>query len=308
MQQDAPQPCHRIALGADGLEQFFQGCRAFCLVQPVFQTLPDLGDIVEFIRVSGAQLVQNEPFQIRHGGNVSCLLCLPECVPGVRRHHAPAVAAVRKKLPDIGGACCAVRSGLAAVVTCAPALDGHGTQGTVHFMDGVEIGDGEGVVGVPQHSGGFCAVELPHHLGKHLRIGIARPEKIVHHVSIVRFADPARLCRLGEQPDIAAFAAERDLLHIAQRRQQRHTAHGEIFRRRQGIRHGQFQHQVYAAFDGESGTGELVQQGCVSTLDEIAAHHGNDSLCASPAHLFQMIQVSVVQGIVFADNTTDFHV
>ena len=108
--------------------------------------------------------------------------------------------------------------------------------------------------------------------------------------------------------NVPALAAERDLLHISQSRQKCHAAHGEVLRRSQSIGHRQFQHQIDTALNGKTGTGELVQQGSITTLDEIAAHDGNDPLCTAAANLFQMIQVSVVQGIVFTDNSTDFHV
>ena len=108
--------------------------------------------------------------------------------------------------------------------------------------------------------------------------------------------------------NVPALAAERDLLHIPQSCQKCHAAHGEVLRRSQSIGHRQFQHQIDTALNGKKGTGELVQQGSITTLDEIAAHDGNDPLCTAAANLFQMIQVSVVQGIVFTDNSTDFHV
>ena len=90
--------------------------------------------------------------------------------------------------------------------------------------------------------------------------------------------------------------------------QRLHRTLGEALRRGQRRRKRQFNHEVSAAAHGHFGTRVLIQHGKIAALDEIAAHHGNDSLCASPAHLFQMIQVTIVQGIVFADNTTDFHV
>ena len=105
--------------------------------------------------------------------------------------------------------------------------------------------------------------------------------------------------------NVPALAAERDLLHIPQSRQKCHAAHGEVLRRSQSIGHRQ---QIDTALNGKTGTGELVQQGSITTLDEVAAHDGNDPLRTAAANLFQMIQVSVVQGIVFTDNSTDFHV
>lgn len=83
----------------------------------------------------------------------------------------------------------------------------------------------------------------------------------------------------------------------SQSRQKCHAAHGEVLRRSQSIGHRQFQHQIDTALNGKTGTGELVQQGSITTLDEVAAHDGNDPLCTAAANLFQMIQVSVVQGL-----------
>ena len=106
---------------------------------------------------------------------------------------------------------------------------------------------------------------------------------------------------------VAALAAERDLLHISQRRQQRHPAHGEILRRCQRICRRQFDDQVHTALHGKPSTGEFVQNGGISTLDKVSAHDGNNAVRSVAAHLFQMVQVSVVQRIVFTNDTTDFH-
>ena len=162
----------------------------------MLQSLSDLGNVVEIVCIGGTQFVQNEPFQIFHRGDVSVLFCFPQGMPCIRRHHSPAVAALRKKLPDIGGTGGAVRCRLTAVVSGSSAGNGHGLQGTVHFFNGVEVGNGKGVVGAAEHGSCFFPVELPDHLGEHLRIGIAGTEKIVHDVGVVCLADLTRLCRL----------------------------------------------------------------------------------------------------------------
>ena len=179
---------------------------------------------------------------------------------------------------------------------------------TAQLLHSVQIGNGQRVIGLAQNCRGFLIIQLAHHLGQYLRIGIAGAQKIVHYIGIFRLADIACLGSLCQKLNVPGFTAEGDLVHISQRREQCHAAHSKVFCRCQGIRNRKLQHQVYPCLDCQSGTGKFVQNCRIAALHKVSAHNGNNAVCAAFPHLAQMIQMAIVQGIVFADNTTDFHV
>ena len=76
--------------------------------------------------------------------------------------------------------------------------------------------------------------------------------------------------------------------------QQADAAHGKCFCRRQCVRSRQFNDQIDTAVNRKLGTGELVQNGNVSTLYKIAAHNGNNGIGTVFPHFLQVIQMSIV--------------
>ena len=137
-----------------------------------------------------------------------------------------------------------------------------------------------------------------------------KPE-LYHMVEAVLFAsgEPISVTRLAsacEAGEDAVLTALRRL--AAEYAEQKSAAHSKVFCRCQGIRNRKLQHQVYPCLDCQSGTGKFVQNCRIAALHKVSAHNGNNAVCAAFPHLAQMIQMAIVQGIVFADNTTDFHV
>ena len=112
-------------------------------------------------------------------------------------------------------------------------------------------------------------------------------------------------CRF-EGGHIAAFAAEAQHLHAAQRIEQRYRAEGESFRRGQRPRRRQLQHQIRPAREGSPGPVRLGQQGGFPPLDKVAAHDGDDMGRAAPAvrgaGALDMMGMAVVKGVVFRDD------
>ena len=96
--------------------------------------------------------------------------------------------------------------------------------------------------------------------------------------------------------------------HDAQGTEQRDTAGGKIRRGRTGKAAGQLQHEIRAAQKRHASTKPFVMAGERAALRERSAHQAEHEVRAAlfPGEC-QMTCVTVVEGIIFADDGADAH-
>ena len=115
--------------------------------------------------------------------------------------------------------------------------------------------------------------------------------------------------QLAELADVPLLRPERKIRHETRGVQEPHRAFGEPLRRGVGEHRGELDHEVRPGFQRPLGPGELVRAGGLPPLDEVARHdHDAVGSAGLPLRLFEMIDMPVVQGIVFRDDAYDTHV
>ena len=107
--------------------------------------------------------------------------------------------------------------------------------------------------------------------------------------------------------DIAAFAAEGELVRCHERIEQPYRTGGEILRRRKTVLHRKLYHKISSGLHRKPCTPELVHDCNIATLYEAPGHYRNDMRCAVLPRLFDVIEMPVVEGVVLTDYTADFH-
>ena len=107
---------------------------------------------------------------------------------------------------------------------------------------------------------------------------------------------------------VAVLAPERQHAEIGQRGEEFYGALCKQFGGRAGKGDGQFDDGVRARKDGVFCPRVFFQNGHFSALGKFPAHHAHDGVAAAAFFcLVQQVNVSVVQGIVFANNAANFH-
>ena len=77
------------------------------------------------------------------------------------------------------------------------------------------------------------------------------------------------------------------------------TARRKSFRRSDGVRYGQFEHEIDASAHGAFRSVEFVHDRRFSALNETSAHDRDYAVRTEFSHLRNMVCVTVVKGIVF---------
>ena len=116
----------------------------------------------------------------------------------------------------------------------------------------------------------------------------------------------------GKAPEffhVSVLAAKGQHIHHAAALQNGHRAPCEGLRGGHRPHGGQLQHQVNPSQQSQPRPGPLVQHGGPSTLDPVAAHHGNHGtvLLQSLAGTGNLVGVSGVEGIVFGNDANNLH-
>ena len=106
---------------------------------------------------------------------------------------------------------------------------------------------------------------------------------------------------------VAAFAAEAEDIHDPRVVQKRRTAAREPFRAGTGPRLRQLQNEIGTARKRHAGAHRLRQQGRFATLGEVTSEN-NDAVCRSRrTRGGDVMGMSVVERIIFGNNTGNFH-
>ena len=132
---------------------------------------------------------------------------------------------------------------------------------------------------------------------------IQKPAQAVAH--LWRFQ---RLRRVAQAVSASAFRAEAQQLHTAHRVQQGNARPCEILRPGTVPRCRQLQHKVHAAAQCHFRPRVFFEAGGLAPLHVIPAHHGHDMRSAHFAGLFDLVGVAAVEGVVFRDDSCNFHV
>ena len=175
----------------------------------------------------------------------------------------------------------------------------------LHRDHRLEIFNGERVVRIAEQHADLIAAGLADDDLERLRIRIAELHQFLQLRPLC--TGIARLDGRGQQRQVAAFAAEGELIDAAQAFQDVHGALGIGFRRAQAVGDRQLNDEVCAAPDRCFGPFKFVEHGHVAALDKVAAHQSNNMRRAVFARLFDMIKMTVMERIVFADDTADLH-
>ena len=142
---------------------------------------------------------------------------------------------------------------------------------------------------------------------QNFRIGMSLFQEILHHIPIFRLTEVTSICCLPEQFQIPTFASEWNFCHIRQCGKQSNTAQCKHLCRCNGIWYGQFNHQIHAGFHCQFCTCKLIHHGNIAPLHKVSAHDRNNGFGSIFPHLLNLIKMSVVQWIVFTNNSGNFH-
>ena len=108
--------------------------------------------------------------------------------------------------------------------------------------------------------------------------------------------------------EVAALAPEAEAVYDAKAVQKRYGAGGEELRASGGITDRKFEYGVRAAFQRHFRTEPFGHDGGNAPLYIIAAHYDDDGVGAGDPFCFlYMIEMSVVERIVFGDQASNFH-
>ena len=192
-----------------------------------------------------------------------------------------------------------------AVVGCAFAPDSHRLDAAANVVERLDVLHGEGVVWRGYHVVYVVGVEFLHRLREGGGVAFPAGHQKLEVVGMHRVLHGSRgLAQGGNAP---AFAAEAEHIDAAERGNYPHRALCEALGGAQAVLHGKLQHEVGAVFERGLCPGELICDCEVAALGEIPAHHGDDVGRAECAGLFELVPVSVVERIIFADNCGCFH-
>jgi hypothetical protein len=195
------------------------------------------------------------------------------------------------------------------VVTGADSGDGQRPDGAADLTQRPEILDAKDVVGAVQQPGqGVVFGQLGEHLRPGRRIGQPRTQQaggtpgqfgrmLLQQVgTALKAFEPARL------------AAETERIDTAQGIEGTHRPFGEARRAVAGPGKGELHHHVDAGSESHPSALPLVDQRRLAALQEVPAHHCHRHFGAGrqPA-LPQMMQVAVVEGVVFGDQADGAH-
>ncbi|MNP79028.1 hypothetical protein D3C76_1767720 [compost metagenome] len=74
------------------------------------------------------------------------------------------------------------------------------------------------------------------------------------------------------------------------------------------VRNRQFKHEIGACVQRHLGARPFTYDGGFATLEKRAAHDCNNGVCAaSPPSFLQMINMPIVQGVIFSNDAYGFH-
>ena len=185
------------------------------------------------------------------------------------------------------------------------APDSHRLDAAANVVERLDVHHGEGVVWRGYHVVYVVGVEFLHRLREGGGVAFPAGHQKLEVVGMHRVLHGSRgLAQGGNAP---AFAAEAEHIDAAERGNYPHRAPCEALGGAQAVLHGKLQHEVGAVFERGLCPGELIGDCEVAALGEIPAHHGGDVGRAECAGLFELVPVSVVERIIFADNCGCFH-
>ena len=116
------------------------------------------------------------------------------------------------------------------------------------------------------------------------------------------------VCTFLELVDAAAFAAERDTFNASEGAEEHNTAACKKLSICKAVLNGHFNNKVNAVLYSDLSSLELVHKSRLATLNVVTAHNCNDvsSTCLLLG-FFYLVNVSVMERIVFADDSVCFH-
>ena len=140
------------------------------------------------------------------------------------------------------------------------------------------------------------------------REGLARPQPDLQRFPVVLRLIQENPRQFLQGPDIAALAAERQHIHAAKSVQQFYPGPGEKFRALTGVGRRQGKDQIRAAKKRQARPGVSVKKSGSPPLHKGSADDRHDDVRAGLfPRLFDLIGMSPVKGIVFRNNSRNFH-
>ena len=304
-QQHPPQPGQGIAPGPGGLQQavHVRGL-PHRPVKPAVQPLAAAVIGEKVLLGHGPQPGQNGPLAGVHIHRPPACGDFPpqhlRRFPGQEGHGLLRVPRPQKP-PDVGGGGDPIRR--AAVVGSAPARERYRFHGKIRPAQGLQILDGQDVVGLGQQRRVPGVQQLLHRrlaaAGKGLAALQSPPEGLLKALGGEAGFHPLQ----GLQ--VAALAAEGQVGHQAGFLQQLHAAPGKALRSGHRPRRGQLQYQVRPVPDGHLRPGKLVHGGKFPPLGEAATHGTHHR--SLPVQLLQHPPVPQMEGVIFADHAENGH-
>ena len=117
-----------------------------------------------------------------------------------------------------------------------------------------------------------------------------------------------RIGALSESIDIIALSAEGYAVHAAERTEHHNARACEHLRICKAVLHGHLDNEIDTVSYSDLCSGKLVEKSRLASLNIVAAHDGNDIISACQfLGLLDLIDVSVVEGVVFAYDTIGLH-
>ena len=285
-------------------QQRFQRGFISCGENLILQPVTDLRQTSDLRGGRCPQLIEQHAFQIlKAGGHARCGAGADR-IGGDVRHKVVEVAAVAlHELPDEGST--RDLSGRHSGIVRLIALDGKRLNLQLHRDHRLEVFDREDIVRRTEQHPDLIAVGLADENLQCLWVRITELHQIFQLRTLC--AGIGRLDRSGEQPKIAALTAEGQLIHTAQPLENIHGTFGIGLGSTQAVRDRQLNHEVCAAAHRCLRTLDFVDDGDVAALHEVSAHDRDNMRRAVLARLLDMIEMPVVERVVFTDDSADFH-
>ena len=220
--------------------------------------------------------------------------------PGTVGHKGLIIPAFQQKSAHSGGGR-VFKIGKVVVIAAAP-VNGQRLHGATLTNDGFAVFHTEDVVGAAQNTGIHLQFLQRSLTGR--RKGFSRVQMTAEQGRKVRGQQG---CGGSDQcAFVSGFRAEAKL--VAEAAQDLHTAGGKALRRGKDTGDGQLQHQIRATAHRGGCTEGFVDDGRAAPLNEIAAHETDDGsiLPQQTANCVKLLHMTLMQGVIFTDNTDRF--
>ena len=273
----------------------------------VFDSLADVGWKSDILGAELAHTAKNTEFElwIGAGGEVVCLFTVIDIGNGLRNIHFPLITSREHHLTYIRRAGKVVASHK-RIVSGAYTLYRHRNHVWTELVHCLKIFNAKGVVRLLENVKKTVAADC----FKSLRTCRGKAKavfKIFFQTFGYCFAVDCVLT-LYKLVNVAAFAAEAEHIHAAEAVEQWDSAVGKALSKGCAPKRRQFYNEIDAVFDSHFRSRPFWDESRFTSLNIVRAHNGDD-MCpfAELLAFFDLISMTVVEGVVFRDDPCDFH-